>query len=68
MVPSKSLALIEKLISFDTTSRESNLQLISFVVTAQVPKYFSGCSEALYQNFGALHESFDDIPALLSCG
>ena len=31
MADRKSLELIEKIVSFDTTSRESNLELIAFI-------------------------------------
>ena len=71
MADEKSIELIEKLISFDTTSRESNLELIEFIrvyldglgVESQLVKNEAGTKANLYATVGDL-----DTPGVMLSG
>ena len=63
MADQKSIELIEKLISFDTTSRESNLEIIKFIqvyldelgINSQLVKSETGTKANLYATVGDLN-------------
>ena len=65
MADSKSIEFIEKLISFDTTSRESNLELIAFIqdylnglgIDSQLVHNEEGTKANLYATLGDKHIS-----------
>ena len=65
MADSKSIEFIEKLISFDTTSRESNLELIAFIqdylnglgIDSQLVHNEEGTKANLYATLGDKHVS-----------
>ena len=71
MADEKSIELIKKLISFDTTSRESNLELIEFIqvyldelgVESQLIKNEAGSKANLYATVGDL-----DTPGVMLSG